>query len=103
MTPIRLSSVAKQLLSADEVAFDGKRVRVRRTSANHLPGVSFEVSGQRYEAIEQNPDKASQWAQLACAGLQVVQFKSSARFVGVTVDGEVTVYSAKRKNAAGKA
>jgi len=55
----------------------GKKLRVERTSRSHLWTVSFEVNGHRYEAIEQNPEKPSQWGKLARIGHQVVQFKDS--------------------------
>ncbi len=95
-----LQSVATQLLMRDEVEVNGKRLRVRRTSASRLRCVGFEMNDRHYEAIEQNPDKPSRWAQLAREGHQVVQFKDAEtnRFVAVAVDGKVQVYgSAARK------
>jgi len=93
-----LRSVATQLVTSEFVEVDGKRLRVRHTSASHLRCVSFDMAGGRYEAIEQNPDKPSRWGQLARAGHKVVQFKSALknRFVAVAVDGEVTEYSGGR-------
>jgi hypothetical protein len=72
--------------------------KLRRTSASHLRCVSFDISGHRYEAIEQNPEKPSRWGQLARDGHQVVQFKDAEtnRFVAVAVDGKVRVYGAAR-------
>ncbi len=92
--PDLLQSVATQLLAGEYVEVNGKRLRVRRTSASHLRCVSFEMSGHRYEAIEQNPDKPSRWGQLAREGHRVVQFKDAEtnRFVAVAVDGKVQVY-----------
>ncbi len=89
-----LQSVATQLLAGDWVEVGGQRLRVRRTSANRLRCVAFEVDGRKYEAIEQNPDKPSRWGQLARDGHQVVQFKDAERnrFVAVSVDGKVQVY-----------
>lgn len=40
----------------------GKRLRVRRTSASHLRRVGFTMDGLDYDAIEQNPEKPSRWA-----------------------------------------
>lgn len=93
-----LRSVATQLLAGDSVEVNGKRLRVRRTSASHLRCVSFDIDGDRYDAIEQNPDKPSRWGQLARAGHKVVQFKSKLnnRFVAVAVDDEVKVYGGTR-------
>ena len=94
-----LGSVAKQLLSADEVEVEGNRLPVRRTSKQGLKTVTFTMEGRQYAAIEQNPDKPSRWGQLARSGHQVVQFKDvqTNRFVAVAVDGEAKEYGAKRK------
>jgi hypothetical protein len=84
-----LSSIARQLLSADEVEVGGKRLPVRRTSKQGLRTVTFTMEGRQYAAIEQNPDKPSRWGELARSGHQVVQFKDvgTNRFVAVAVDG----------------
>jgi hypothetical protein len=89
-----LSSVAKQLLSADEVDVMGKRLAVRRTSRQGLRMVEFTMEGRQYAAIEQNPEKPSRWGELARSGHQVVQFKDieSGKFVAVAVDGKVKEY-----------
>jgi hypothetical protein len=93
-----LGFVAKQLLSADEVEVEGKRLPVRRTSRQGLRTVAFTMDGRQYAAIEQNPGKPSRWGQLARSGHQVVQFKDvqTNRFVAVAVDGEAKVYGAGR-------
>jgi hypothetical protein len=89
-----LSSVAKQMMSADEVEVMGKRLPVRRTRGRRLRMVAFTMAGRQYLAIQQNPEKPSRWGQLACNGHQVVQFKDtgSNKFVAVAVDGEVMEY-----------
>ena len=89
-----LSSIAKQLLSGDEVEVKGKRLPVRRTSKQGLRTVTFTMGERRYAAIEQNPGKPSRWGQLARSGHQVVQFKDvqANRFVAVAVDGEAKEY-----------
>jgi len=85
-----LGSVATQMISGDEVKFEGKRLPVRRTSRQGLRTVAFTMKGRQYAAIEQNPEKPSRWGELARGGHQVVQFKDvqSNRFVAVAVDGE---------------
>ena len=89
-----LSSVARQMMSAEEVEIEGERLPVRRTSRQGLRTVTFTVQGRQYAAIEQNPEKPSRWGQLARGGHQVVQFKDvqSDRFVAVAVDGEAQEY-----------
>jgi hypothetical protein len=85
-----LASVAKQLMTSNTVALDGKSLPVRRTSSQRLRTVTFSMDGREYQAIEQNPEKPSRWGQLAKAGHSVVQFKDSEsnRFVAVAVDGD---------------
>jgi hypothetical protein len=92
-----LGSVAKQLLSGDEVEVEGRRLPVRHTSKQGLRTVTFTMGGRGYAAIEQNPAKPSRWGQLARSGHQVVQFKDfeTNKFVAVAVDGEVKVYGRK--------
>ena len=98
-----LSSVATQMMSGTEVKLEGKTIRVGRTSTQHLRIVAFTMTGREYQAIEQNPNKPSQWGQLARIGHQVVQFKDvqTSRFVAVAVDGKVTEYGGRgrRKGA----
>ncbi len=93
-----LSSIAVQMMAGTEVKVAGKKLHVGTTSRSHLRTVSFEINGHKYEAIEQNPEKPSQWGQLARIGHEVVQFKDAEtnRFVAVAVDGKVKVYGAKK-------
>jgi hypothetical protein len=92
-TPL-LSSIARHLMTADEVEIEGKRLPVRRTSRQGLRTVTFTMEGRQYAAIEQNPEKPSQWGQLAPSGHQVVQFKDvqANRYVAVAVDGDAKEY-----------
>lgn len=94
-----LKSIAAQLMTSTSVSLNGKSVPVRRTSSQQLKTAAFSVAGQRYQAIEQNPEKPSRWGKLARSGHQVVQFKDVERnqFVAVVVDGEVTFYGASQK------
>ena len=94
-----LSSVAKQMMSADEVEVEGKRLPVRRTSKQGLRTVTFTMGGRQYAAIEQNPEKPSRWGELARSGHQVVQFKDvqTNRFVAVAVDGEAKEYGGGKR------
>ena len=89
-----LSSIAKHLLSADEVDIEGKHLAVRRTSKQGLRTVTFTMGERQYAAIEQDPEKPSRWGELARSGRQVVQFKyiESGKFVAVAVDGKVKEY-----------
>jgi alkylated DNA repair dioxygenase AlkB len=71
-----LTSVASQMMANSKaIKVDGKSVPVRRTSSQHLKTVTFTIGGRKYTAIEQNPEKPTQWGKLARAGHRVVQFK----------------------------
>ena len=96
-----LASIASQLMTAKTVTVGGKTSPVKRTSSQHLKIAAFTLGGREYQAIEQNPDKPSQWGQLARKGHQVVQFKDveTNRFVAVSVDGKVKQYGALRKSS----
>lgn len=96
-TPL-LSSVAKQLLSRRQVVLEGRSLPIRRRSRQYLRMVNFTVNGREFLAIEQNAATPSNWAQLARAGHEVVQFKDAVtgRFVAVAVDGAVQEYAAMR-------
>jgi len=99
-----LRSIATQMMSGTSVDLQGQSIRVRRTSRQRLKTVAFEMDGRKYEAIEQNPHKPSQWGKLASSGHQVVQFKDvqSNKFVAVSVDGKVKEYgiqSRQKKSA----
>ncbi len=99
-----LRSIATQMMSGTSVDLQGQSIRVRRTSSQRLKTVAFDMDGRKYEAIEQNPDKPSQWGKLASSGHQVVQFKDvqSNKFVAVSVDGKVKEYgiqSRQKKSA----
>jgi hypothetical protein len=95
--------IAAQLIAADKIEVEGAVLPIRRTSSQRLKTVPFTSGGQKYQAIEQNPDKPSRWGQLARSGHKVVQFKdvASNRFVAVWVDGKLTVYGGRLNRAAG--
>ena len=88
-------------MKGNSVDVAGKRLPVRRTSAHRLRTVAFNLDGQQYQAIEQNPDKPSRWGQLAREGHQVVQFKDvvSNKFVAVAVDGKVQLYGSRTQTS----
>ncbi len=93
-----LSSIASQMMNDGRVEVNGNSLPVRHTSTQHLKMVRFTIDGREYTAIEQNPEKPSEWGQLARQGHQVVQFKDveTNRFVAVAVDGAVRVYGRSR-------
>jgi hypothetical protein len=82
---------------AGEVGLGGQKFRVRETPRNRLREVDFVFDGQPLRGLEQNPKTESRWAQLARAGHKVMQFLSAGRYIGVVVDGKVTLYGGKGK------
>jgi hypothetical protein len=89
-----LGSVAAQLMNGEEVVLDDQKIRVRRVGSGRLRMVQFRMNGRVLEAIEQNPEKPSQWGKLAREGRQVVQFRDveMRKYVAVSVDGVVREY-----------
>lgn len=90
-----LTSVSDQLLNANQVTVENRTTRVTRTGSQRLRTTRFLMDGREYQAIEQNPEKPSNWGKLARAGHKVVQFRdlSSQKYVAVTVDGHVREYT----------
>ena len=76
------------------VEIEGRKFRVTRTGAMRLRTVRFLMSGREYQAIEQNPEKPSQWGKLAREGHRVVQVRDLAwqKYVAVVVDDKVREY-----------
>lgn len=90
------------------VELNGKTFPVRETPRKHLLEVDFELEkedsskGDEREQIalrglEQNPNPESRWAQLARKGHKVMQFLDQGRYVGVVVDGKVTMYGGEKE------
>jgi len=95
---------------AGEVELGGEKFSVRETPRKHLREVDFVFEGQPsrkgirdtkivLRGLEQNPKTESRWAQLARAGHKVMQFLSAGRYIGVVVDGKVTLYGGKKKSS----
>ena len=80
------------------VKVGGSTFSVRRTSKNRLAQVDFEVEGQEFRGLEQNPQTASRWAKMAREGSKVMQFLQAGRYVGVVSDGVLKRYGSSRKN-----
>jgi hypothetical protein len=89
-----LASVAEQVMNGDEVIVGDQKISVQRVGRGRFRMVQFKLNGRTLEAIEQNPDKPSQWGKLARQKHQVVQFRDldAHKYVAVSVDGEVKVY-----------
>ena len=83
---------------AAEVELGGQKFPVRETPRKRLREVDFVFEGQHLRGLEQNPKTESRWAQLARAGHKVMQFLSAGRYVGVVVDGKVTLYGGKKQS-----
>jgi hypothetical protein len=77
---------------AAEIELEGRRFPVRRTRTTSLRQVDFVFRGEALRGLEQNPRTGSRWAALARSGAKVMQFLSSGHYIGVVVDGKVTLY-----------
>lgn len=95
-----LVAVWRQALvdGAAEVELAGRKFAVMDTPRKHLRQVDFEFEGQPLRGLEQNPKTESRWAQLARAGHKVMQFLSGGRYIGVVLEGKVTLYGGKKKS-----
>ena len=82
-------------MGGGEVVVEGRNSRVSRTGSRRFRTVRFLMGGKEYQAIEQNPEKPSQWGKLAREGHRVVQFRDleTQKYVAVVVDGKVMGYS----------
>jgi hypothetical protein len=58
--------------------------------------VDFEVDGNDYRGLEQNPNTKSRWAELARKGSKVMQFLQAGKYVAVIVDGKITRFSSMK-------
>jgi hypothetical protein len=57
--------------------------------------VYFIFAEKEIRGLEQNPQTKSRWAQMARSGKKIMQFLSESRYVGVAVDGKVTLYAGR--------
>src|SRR5205814_1967210 len=89
-----LVSVWQQTLveNARSVKLENRSFPVRRTSRSRLREVEFQFEGHELRGLEQNPETASRWAQLARQGKKVMQFLQQRRYIAVVVDGKIQFY-----------
>ena len=76
-----LIEVWRQVLveNADVVELGTGRYPVRLTPKRHLREVDFVLDGNTIRGLEQNPETKSRWAEMARAGMKVMQFLSEGR------------------------
>lgn len=89
-----LVSVWRQSLleGRQEVKLGSRSFPVRLTPRKNLRQVDFSFDGEPLRGLEQNPQTASRWAQLARSGHKVMQFLSRGRYIANVVDGKITLY-----------
>jgi hypothetical protein len=94
-----LLSVWRQALvdGTRNVALNDTTYPVRRTAKHRLAQVDFEFAGEQLRGLEQNPQTASRWAQMARKRAKVMQFLSAGRYIAVVADGKITHYGGNRK------
>ena len=89
---------ATMVEDAPAVELEGQTFPVRTTPKKRLREVDFVFDHQELRGLEQNPETASRWAQLARRGHKVMQFLAAGRYVANVVDGKVTRYGGGRSN-----
>jgi hypothetical protein len=97
-----LLEVFRQALvdDAPSVELNGEKFKVLTTSRNKLRQVDFRFDGRKLRGLEQNPNTASRWAQIARKGKPVMQFLENQRYFAVVADGKITWYGKhEQKNA----
>ena len=89
-----LVSIWQQTLveNARSVKLENRSFLVRRTSRSRLREVEFQFEGHELRGLEQNPETASRWAQLARQGKKVMEFLQQRRYIAVVVDGKIQFY-----------
>jgi hypothetical protein len=68
--------------------------RVTEFRRKKLRVVEFTFGGEAFSGIEQNPQTASRWAQMAREGQRVMQFRCRGRYVANVAKGKLTRYPA---------
>jgi hypothetical protein len=91
-------SVWRQILvdSAKRITLGDDSYPVRRTAKHKLAQVDFEFQGSPVRGLEQNPQTASRWAQMARQGSKVMQFLAAGRYLAVVYDGKITHYGDRK-------
>jgi hypothetical protein len=89
-----LSSIAAQLMTAEQITIDDQKYPIERVGRSRLRMAQFQLHGRLLEAIEQNPEKPTRWGKLAREKHQVVQFRDVklGKYIAVSVDGKVQEY-----------
>ena len=85
---------------ASIVEIEGRTYRVCPTPKRRLKEVDFTYEGRNLRGIEQNPDTASRWAEMARKGAKIMQFTevpegpatARGRFFANVADGKATWY-----------
>jgi hypothetical protein len=83
-----------------KVELDGRGFPVGHTPRRRLREVNFDYQGHNLRGIEQNPETASRWAEMARKGARIMQFTEvpagaaqvRGRFFANVADGKVTFY-----------
>jgi hypothetical protein len=93
-----LVAVWRQTLveNAEVVELGSERYPVKRTPKRRLRQVDFAFEGKDIRGLEQNSETKSRWAQMARAGMKVMQFLTEGRYVANVVDGKVTLYGSRK-------
>lgn len=70
---------------------------IRRTAKTGLRQIDFQIDGEDFRGLEQNPNTNSRWAQLARSGKKVMQFLQNGQYIANVVDGKVMTYGKRNR------
>jgi hypothetical protein len=78
--------------NAKFVRLGSEQYPVRRTAKSRLCQIDFQINGEDFRGLEQNPNTSSRWAHMARSGKKVMQFLQKGKYVANVADGKLTVY-----------
>jgi hypothetical protein len=84
---------------APAVTLSGEIYSVRHTPKRGLAQVDFKFGGKTLRGLEQNPQTASRWAQIARKGAKVMQFLDGGKYLAAVADGKITHYGGSRRGS----
>ena len=90
-----LISAWKQVLveGKDEVTLGADTFRVSFLRSKKLKAVDFRCGDFEIAGIQQNPNTASRWAELARQGKRIMQFRCAGRYIANVCEGKLNRYS----------
>jgi DNA/RNA endonuclease YhcR with UshA esterase domain len=89
------SIIASAMFHGEAVSVKGVPIEVTETSVQKIKKMVFTDGEKTVVALQQNPNTGTVYAAAAKRGHQVVQFKVDDKYVAVSIDGRVQLYTNK--------